>query len=87
MVLFPDLNGDKNGDQDTKENEENNDSPRIPSILGSAPLQSQEQAYDSWNECKSALQIKLLDASSPSQVSRGGAIRVLEVNNDDSDGN
>ena len=66
--LLPKLNTDESSDQDTKNDEQSNDSARAPCIFRSSPLKGQKEADDCRNEHRGSVKVKLLDTFLPSEA-------------------
>lgn len=83
--MLPELNADENNSQDGEDHEEGDDLSVIPWVLGSTPLQGQQQAHNRWDEGEGAVKIELLDAGLPSEICHSSSLGTLEE--DDDDGN
>lgn len=84
----PDLNHEEANDEHTKDNKQANDAAILPGILGTTPLQSQQQRHNTGDEQEGTEQIERLDLLLEAQLALGNlGLRQAQEGNDECNGN
>ena len=86
-VFLPELDADEDDDHGAETTEQANDLGVVPRVLGTTPLQSEEEADDGGDEDGRAIEIELTDSLNKSLVDRICRVTVdLDEEEDDNHG-
>lgn len=81
-----DLDSSKGSSGESKEDEENNNSPVTPGVSRATPLQGKQQRHDGWDEKECAERVELRELLGEREVALGLLGEIKEVEEDESGG-